>query len=159
MGFSYNCCGLVGTLVSGILMDRYKCYKLVGCVLTLGSLLLWVVFSYLLLYVKHTLSLFIVFTCLSFFAVPYFSVGVEQLAETTYPVPEGTSSAVAMTIGNAYSFIAILLLGHAVDGGYRTLVCYVVGSVYVCTFPIISCVKMDMRREEEEKRHSGNSDR
>ena len=157
MGFSYNCVGIVGTMVSGLLIDRFKCYKSVGCVLTLGSLVMWIVFCYLLLYVKREVLLFIAYVCMAVFAVPYFSVGVEQLAEATYPVPEGTSAAVALTVGNTYSFLAILLLGRAVDGGYRDVVCYIVAGLYALSFLFICCVKTEMRRQEEEEKHHNNS--
>lgn len=151
MGFSYNCFGIFGIIVCSILIDRFKCYKLIGGVLTFGALGAWVTFSYILLYIKTELYLFILYSAQGLFGVPFFAIGVEQVAEMTYPIPEGTSAAVLMILGNLNAFILILVLGTFINNGQKDIVCYTVAAIYLITFILLLCTKTHMKRQEVEE--------
>lgn len=158
MGFSCDCAGIVGVMISAVIIDKFRCYKLLSVILVFFALISWIVFTFMILHSNSEFGLFVAYCFVGFFGIPYFSIGIEQVAEMTYPVPEGTSSAIILIFGNIYGFLFILFFGAWVDKGKLPIVCYITIGVYCVAFFFTVVAKMRLQRHEAETRHAHLAD-
>ena len=153
MGFSCNMFGIVGMLSCGIIVDKYKCYKLMSTFLVVGSLLDWIAFTLILLLTNSTVVLFFIYSLFGFFTIPLASVGVEQSSVTTYPVPEETSGGIMLIIGNLYGFVLVLLLGELVQQDKIAIVCYITIGLFAVALLFVSVSRVKLKKLNAEYHH------
>ena len=151
IGFVSVLCGTVGMLVCGILIDRTKWYKPVALVCFSVGAILMVLLAVALKY-RHSFdwvsALVVLFgTCCH----TYISGGLEYAAETTYPVHEGTSSAVLLFLGSLYSISLVYIMDAFVQGGISYLSGFVFAVLYVFGFILTYSVSPPLKRTQADK--------
>jgi len=152
MGFCNNMVAMVAFLTIGRLLDRYHRYRLTAVLLNTTSMLLWLVFVVLLTSSTTSFtSLYVVYVLLGLVFVPFFSSGIEQAAEMTYPVSEVTSSSVMLLLGNAYAFVFIILFGVLAQNHYLEVVGYCMVGLYAVSAVCACMAKTDLHRKVSEK--------
>ena len=150
MGFTCDIAAIVSCLVIGFYLDRYARHKAVAVFLNAGSALLWLGFSLVLTRSKNFDILFAVYVVYGTMGIPYFASGVEQAAEMTSPVPESTSSAVILLLGNLYGFIFIFVFGALIEYGYPLTTLYLILGLYVTSTALVGFSKVELKRLEAE---------
>jgi len=146
MGFTFCMVSIFACFVIGLWLDYYKGFRTVAVFLTLASMLVWITFTLVLKYYHNFNAVFVLFGIHGLVAVPLFACGLEQIAEMTYPVPEGTSGAFALIIGNIYGFVFLTSLGLLISKGYTLLSCIVMAGLYFVAM-ILSCfAKTELKR-------------
>ena len=150
MGFTGNIAAIVSCLVFGFYLDRYAHHKSVAVFLNTGSTLLWLAFCLVLTRSKSFDLLFFVFVLYGTMGIPYFASGVEHAAEMTSPVPESTSSAVILFLGNLYGFVFIFVFGSLIEAGYPLTTLYLILGLYVISTALVTFSKMELKRMEAE---------
>ena len=153
MGFSADFFGILGVIIGGYIADKYKCYRFLSMAMVFGALIAWVAFTFTLMHTNSSLGMFVAFCVVGFLGIPYFATGIEQAVEMTYPIPEGTSSAIILLVGNLYGFVFILFLGAWVDKGKLVIVCYITIGIYCLSFFFICVTRTKLKREDAEKLH------
>ena len=115
-------------------------------------MLIWLVFVVVLTSSKSSFtSLYVIYVLLGVAFVPFFSSGIEQAAEMTYPVSEVTSSSVMLTLGNVYAFVFIVVFGLLTQNHYIEVVGYLMVGLY-CVAGLLACVtKTELNRKVSEK--------
>lgn len=108
IGLTLVLSGVLGSILSGIWLDRTKSYKLTTVVIYILSCAGMVAFT-LTLCLKQIWIVFLCSGLLGFFMTGYLPVGFEFAAELTYPESEGTSS--GLLNASAQIFGIILTLG------------------------------------------------
>ena len=150
MGFFYNIAACITSILLAIWLDRYKKFQVGAILLTIGSLVIWTTFVIVLNYIRSFVPVFILFVLYGFVGVSYFAIGVEQVAEMTYPVPEEISSGFLLTLANLYATIFIFTFAPVVQRGYPKTIEFVIAGIYLCSF-ILSCLgKTELRRGNAE---------
>ena len=117
VGFTYKCCGIFGIFMSGVIVDKFKCFCQLSIAITLCALLSWVGITVLLLHSKYELAYFLVFGVTGIFSMAFTSHGVVQAMQMTYPLSKSTTGAVMFGVGELYAFAFVLVLGHLIDQG------------------------------------------
>ena len=146
MGFSCDSLAIFSCLFIGLWLDRYHHHKAMAVLLNSCSLITWLAFILILTRAPNIVGLFVTYSALGVVGVPYFSCGIEQAAEMTYPVPEGTSSAVILILGNLYGFIFILVLGVLNQAGHIQLSGFIIAGLYLLSTALSCISKTDLRR-------------
>jgi len=91
MGTMMVVAGLVGSLLGGFLLDRFKKFKLTTLCCCLLTLVFMVLFSWMVYKESIAFDYFFI-AALGFFMTGYLPIGFEFGAELTYPESEATSS-------------------------------------------------------------------
>lgn len=150
MGFTCDLAAIFSCLVIGFYLDRYAQHKAVAVFLNCGSMLLWLLFVILLTHTNNFQLLFLSYVLYGTVGIPYFASGLEQAAEMTSPVPEGTSSTVVLLLGNIYGFIMIFTFGVMIEEDYPLTTVYVILALYVISTAFVSFAKTELKRSEAE---------
>ena len=150
MGFTCDVAAIVSCLMIGFYLDRYAHHKVVAVFLNGGAMLFWLIFTLILTQTKNFQLLFTVYVLYGLVGIPYFASGVEQAAEMTSPVPEGTSSTVILLLGNLYGFIFIFMFGALVEEGYPLTTVYTILAFYVISTALVAFAKTELKRSEAE---------
>ena len=152
MGFWNNMVAVVAFVTIGRLLDRYHRYRLTAVLLNLGSMFLWLVFVVVLTTSASSFTtLYVIYVLLGVVFVPFFSSGIEQAAEMTYPVSEVTSSSVMLLLGNAYAFVFIVVFGLLTQDRYVNVVGYIMVALYCLAALLASMTKTELHRKVSEK--------
>ena len=103
--------GLIGAIVGGLVMERFRTYNSIIKVFTILTV---IVMAFLLysLQPNNFVVITILFGCTGFSAVPIIAVAFEAAAEVTYPVNEELSSGILMTAGQIFGIIYIIIWGY-----------------------------------------------
>ena len=150
MGFSCNIAAVVSCYMLGIFLDRTSRYKGVAVFLNGCSAMAWLTFIMILTRTTSFKGVFAVYVVFGFTGIPYFASGVEQAAEMTFPVPEGTSSTLILQLGNMYGFSLILGLGSLAEKGYHMEVLYIILGLYVLSTLLLCLSKTELKRSKSE---------
>ena len=136
MGCGATLAGLVSMLLSGMIVDRTRCFKLFSALDFLFCFLSMLLFTLVLNYVANFHLAVACFCIFGFFSYPYISIGLEHAAEITYPVPAGISAGICLIIGSIYG----IAFTYAVTGlqkfgyhfgGYAIAAFYAIGMLFV----------------------------
>lgn len=158
MGFTLNMIAILGCFVFGLLLDRYHCYQKVAVFLNASSGVVWLIFILVSRNTNNFSLLYLLITLLGIVNVPFFSTGLEQAAEMTYPVSEGISSAVLLTLANVYACLLILVSGILIEKGHLGIVQFGILSVYICS-TLYSCFsKTSLKRKLAEENAETDED-
>ena len=146
MGFVGNLCGIFGTFLSGLYLDKTKFYKCVAMMSFFCSMTSMAAFTIVLSHFQKPTLLFALFCSLSLLGIPYFSCGLEQIAEITYPVKEDISCTIPILFGNLYGFVLTYALGFVVNAGHIKLAGYIMVGLYGLGFFFVTAAKVPMNR-------------
>ncbi|CAI2731751.1 unnamed protein product [Schistosoma spindalis] len=105
-GFTMIIAGIFGSVITGVILDKTKKFKLITCIIYILSLLFMGIFTGIL-YLRSMPIVFIVMFFLGFFMTGYLSIGFELAAELTYPESEGLSSGLLNTSAQIFGLILI----------------------------------------------------
>ncbi|KAJ8913505.1 hypothetical protein NQ315_017055 [Exocentrus adspersus] len=137
--------GMVGSVVCGIVLDKYHKFRETTLVVYACSLLGMIAYTFTLsrgIYIVYLIS-----ALLGFFMTGLLPVGFELAAELTYPEPEGTSAgllnAASQVFGIAFTNIYSAILYNVGDAWANITMCVmlVVGTV------LTACIGSDLRRQ------------
>lgn len=154
MIISTSLSGIVGCVLVGLLLKRYRKYKRTSLVCaTVGLFLLgmW------LLAFETTTSLApscVVAGLCGFFLYPFFTTMAELATEIAFPVGDATSSGFVLAGGELFGFVAGMILEAVVDGTQKSRSRAVVGVCMGCIalgIVILLFVKEDLRKEKFEE--------
>ena len=167
MGFSGYIVAIFGFIAIGLYLGYYFHHKQVAIMLNAASFFSWLLFILTLLKSKNLTAVFIVYVIYCLFSIPYFSCGIEQVAEMTSPVSEAISSTVILIFGNLYGFILILITGKLIENGYPVISLCLILSLYFLSSLLVTVAKTELKRSAAEQksmkyspessRHSGGS--
>ena len=154
LGFTYVTCGVIGVAISGIINDKFQCYRKLSITIVLGALLSWVGIVILFLFTKFEVAYFLVCGIAGLSSFAFISHGIVQAMEMTYPVPETTVGAIMFGVVELYNFVFVLVLGLFLDNDKIKLVLYVGAGVYFVAFLLVSITKGKLKRQEVERTYS-----
>lgn len=100
-------CGMAGSMIGGIVLDKTHAYKLTTLVVYLCSLAGMVLYTFSFRF-GHIELVYFFSALLGFFMTGYLPVGFEFAAEITYPEPEGTSSGLLNASAQIFGIICTL---------------------------------------------------
>ena len=150
MGFTCDITAILSCFFIGLYLDRYAHHQGVAIFLNLGSFIFWLIFTLVLTKANNIQALFVIYAIYGIFGIPYFASGIEQAAEMTSPVPEGTSSAVILLLGNFYGFVLIFMLGALLEDGFPMTTLYIILGLYLITTIFVCIAKTELKRSEAE---------
>ena len=150
VGFTGNIGSIVGILGFAVIVDKYRCYKKVMFLLFFLQIICWIVFSFVILYCKTKVLLFLAYILLCIFNTPFVGIGLSCSAELTYPISEGLSSAICFMFGNGLGFLVIIAMGNLIDNNHLFLTCAIVTGLYVIGFIQCFFIKEDLKRSSME---------
>ena len=156
MGFGCDAVAIISMFVFGLILDKFQCFRTVAICLNLFSLFLMLAFLTILTQMRNFTLLFVDYVLLGAFGIPFFATGIEQAAEMTYPVPEGTSSAVILIMGNLYGFVMVLFLGALIEKGRVIVAGGLMVGFYVLSTVLSVFVRTNLKRSDTEKARAGD---
>ncbi|VDL77907.1 unnamed protein product [Nippostrongylus brasiliensis] len=121
--------GMIGSVVGGILLDKFKKFKLTTIMAYLFAFLGMVLFTFTL----DLGSIVVVFVnafLLGFFMTGYLPIGFEFAAEITFPTSEGTTSGLLNASAQIFGISLTFAMG-AVLHGVSTFVCNAIMSLFL----------------------------
>lgn len=150
MGFACDIAAIFSIFLIGLYLDRYPRHQGVAMFLNGGSFWMWLIFIIILTETRNFTAMFVVYTIYGIVGIPYFASGVEQAAEMTSPVPEGTSSTMIMLLGNIYGFAFIFSIGVLIEDGFERTAVYIILGLYLVSFILVCIAKTKLKRSEAE---------
>ncbi|KAI5618864.1 feline leukemia virus subgroup C receptor-related protein 2, partial [Silurus asotus] len=147
IGLTLVISGMVGSLISGIWLDKTKTYKQTTLAIYLLSFVGMLIYSFTL----NLGLLWVVFVssaALGIFMTGYLPIGFEFAVELTYPESEGTSSGLLNCSAQVFGIIFTICQGKIIDS-YSTMA----GNIFLCVFLflgsiITAFIKPDLRRQK-----------
>ena len=146
MGCSSIVCGILGTLFSGILIDRTHRYKIVSITIFTSCVLTFLGFTLILKYSGNFTLTFVTFCIFGLCASPFLTVGLEYLTEIVYPVKESNISFIMLLVGVTYEFSFTYILGMISQKFGSDIVCYIVTGLYIAGLICITLVRGELKR-------------
>nr|XP_004206020.3 solute carrier family 49 member A3-like [Hydra vulgaris] len=150
MGVFNLICGTIGCIVFGILLDKIKKFRALAIVINFSATMTWLAFILTLKNIDNFFGPFVMFLIYGFFAYPYLTIGLEQSAEMTFPVPEEFSSTFILIIANLYSLIFSLVFGVFFQLGLVATVPYTITGFYLLSTFLTCVVKTYLKRNSAE---------
>ena len=109
-------------------------------------MIVWLAF---IITLKKTDSFFVVvamFSIFGFVAYPHITIGLEQSAKMTCPVPEESSSAFILVLVHIYGLIFGLAFGYFIRSGLVETVSYIIAGLYLLATLLTWASKTDLKR-------------
>jgi len=151
LGFTINISGVAGIYLSGVVNDKLNKYRLVAIVITFGTLLAWIILTFVSIHVQSKVLIFVNFGVIGFFGGAFWSHSLSSVAEMTYPVSEMIAGSIITMFGCLYAFLFVYVIGAFVDGGHIKLSLYVMMGLYTAGFIMACSTKIQMKRQELNK--------
>ncbi|XP_014668051.1 PREDICTED: feline leukemia virus subgroup C receptor-related protein 1-like [Priapulus caudatus] len=150
IGLTIVLAGLLGSVISGIILDRTRKFRLTTLVIYICSFCGMIAFTFVL----NLGNISIVYLCagsLGFFMTGFLPVGFEFAAEITYPESEATSSGVVNASAQVFGIIFTTCIGKLITdvsvlSGNLFLCIALLGGVFVTWF-----IKEDLKRQKAGK--------
>lgn len=144
--------GMVGTIICGIILDRYGKFKLIGLLLSLlGALSM---LCYGLIIDKGIIFVYCTSALFGFSTLGMQVTGLELGAELTYPIPQGITAGIlttsSQTCGIALTYLYAYIFSTYGDF-YSNLTMF---SIFVFELVLMCTLKYDLRRRAIEKAHA-----
>ena len=147
IGFSFILVSIPSSAIYGMLLDKFRHFRLAAVFLNFSAFKLMLTFMLVLSYTKSFSTIFSICTFYGTVAIPYYAIGLEQAAVMTHPVPEGISSAVMLALGNLYGFVFVVTLGIGIDNGYIETVGYVMVGLYAISTFLVAFAKVEVEKK------------
>ncbi|KJH47504.1 hypothetical protein DICVIV_06391 [Dictyocaulus viviparus] len=146
--------GMLGSIIGGFLLDKFKRFKLITVLDYLFACLGMLTFTFTL----HLGSLAIVFSIaflLGFFMTGYLPIGFEFAAEITFPAAEGTTSALLNASAQIFGIALTIAMG-ALMHGVNTFACNISMTIALLVGTgLTAMITEDLKRQNAH--NSGNS--
>ncbi|KAF5296867.1 hypothetical protein FQA39_LY12385 [Lamprigera yunnana] len=137
--------GIIGSVGFGILLDRFKLYKVTTLIVQLCSLIAVCLLSFSL---THGItSVYISAVLLGVFMTSIIPIGLEVGVELTYPEPEGTSSGLLNASAQIFGIFLTYLYSHLF---YTLGVIYAnaaLAALFFVSFMILLCTPFVLQRQ------------
>ncbi|BES98347.1 Major Facilitator Superfamily [Nesidiocoris tenuis] len=156
-------CGIVGSIWTGVLLDKIGRYADVSLAISIGGAVTSL--SLCLVVDKGSILLvYVVYAGIGFFMTGYFTVGFETAAEITYPENEGTTSGILNGVTQSFAIAATMFGSWLIQQKGVLWCCYfffftmLAGSFAALKIPkdykrtaVASCGPVERKIENEEK--------
>nr|XP_023668672.1 feline leukemia virus subgroup C receptor-related protein 2-like isoform X2 [Paramormyrops kingsleyae]XP_023668673.1 feline leukemia virus subgroup C receptor-related protein 2-like isoform X2 [Paramormyrops kingsleyae] len=147
IGLTIVIAGMIGSLISGIWLDRTKTYKQTTLAVYFMTFVGMLVYTFTL-DLGHLWVVFITAASLGFFMTGYLPLGFEFAVELTYPESEGTSSGLLNCSAQVFGIIFTICQGKIIDS-FGTQA----GNIFLCVFLLTGTIvtgfiKSDLRRQQ-----------
>ena len=145
MGFAALMSGLLSMFLSGIFLSRtreYKLYSRLEFALAATSTLALTIALHNGASLEMTFVLYILY---GLFTFAYMSMGLEYIAEITYPVPEILSSSISIILASVYSIAITQTIGIQFNNGIN-IGGYIISGLYALGFLFVMMAKGPLRR-------------
>jgi len=152
MGTMMVVAGLVGAILGGAVLDKFKKFKLTTLI-CYGLTLVFMVLFTMLVSQANIIWDFVFISALGFFMTGYLPIGFEFGAELTYPESEATSSGLlncaAQFFGFSVTFLCQSLVNNP-ESGARNANLAMIGCL-VFGLVLTMMIKEDLKRQSAEK--------
>ncbi|KIH56626.1 transporter, major facilitator family protein [Ancylostoma duodenale] len=153
IGVAIVVAGMLGSVVGGFLLDRFKRFKLTTVLDYLFSFLAMLAFTFTL----DLGSIVVVFVnafVLGFFMTGYLPIGFEFAAEITFPAAEGTTGGLLNASAQIFGMLLTLAMGQVMHG-ISTFWCNIIMSTALILGTFLTIlIKEDQKRQ---KAHAGRA--
>ena len=146
MLFTNVLCGMLGTLLGGILIDKTHRYKFISITTFVACTVSFSVFTVVCKYSGSFALTFVCFCVYGLFSTSFLSVGFEYMAEITYPVKESNLSFIIFISGSACSFVFTYFLGTTIETFGPDIAGYTVAGVYAVGIICVTLVRSELKR-------------
>eukprot|EP00347_Sterkiella_histriomuscorum_P001701 403371011 len=149
-GTTFQIVGIVGSILTSILLTFKPYYKLIACLLTFLTLLA-LILSYYAIASGSFAFVMIALSLNGFFNSSIFSVAYEQGVELSYPIGEATSGGVFNIFNNIFGFLLIMILTPILNNNDKIDVlisCIIMGATLLLAFVCMAVGKFRMLRTE-----------
>ena len=145
MGFGVLLAGLLSIFLCGMFLSRTREYKLYSrlefALAALSTLTLTIA-----LHSSASLEMiFVLYVIYGLFTHPFMSLGLEYIAEITYPVPEILSSSISILLASLYSIVITQAIGVQFNNGIN-IGGYIISGLYALGFLCVMMAKGSLRR-------------
>uniref|UniRef100_A0A1Y1M1X7 Major facilitator superfamily (MFS) profile domain-containing protein n=1 Tax=Photinus pyralis TaxID=7054 RepID=A0A1Y1M1X7_PHOPY len=137
--------GIFGSIICGIVLDRYKCYKEALLTLQLMTILTMILFT--VTFKMHIISVYVSMGLLGFYLGAQWALSFEIVAEITFPEPEGIAVALLNGFGQALAIPLTYLYSTLF---YQANVVWANTAITILAnvaFVAMLCMPMELRRK------------
>ncbi|CAL8097037.1 unnamed protein product [Orchesella dallaii] len=139
--------GMVGSVISGFILDKTKKYKETTLVIYFLSFTGMIAYTFTLPYGGHIAYMYVVFSALGFFMTGYLPVGFEFAAEITYPESEGTSSGLLNASAQVFGIVMTPITRYLFKSPMGDIGANLaLASILFVGFIMTALIKADLRR-------------
>uniref|UniRef100_A0A3Q2KST7 Major facilitator superfamily (MFS) profile domain-containing protein n=1 Tax=Equus caballus TaxID=9796 RepID=A0A3Q2KST7_HORSE len=147
IGLTMTIAGILGTVITGIWLDKTKTYKETTLVVYIMTLVGMVVYTFTL-NLAHLWVVFITTGTMGFFMTGYLPLGFEFAVELTYPEPEAVSAGLLNVCPQVFG-IMFTISQDQIIGKYGAMP----ANIFLCVFLTLGVVltafiKADLRRQK-----------
>ncbi|CAD6189913.1 unnamed protein product [Caenorhabditis auriculariae] len=135
--------GMLGSVVGGICLDKFKKFKLTTILVYLFSFVGMISFTFTI----DLNSMALVFIN-AFFMTGYLPIGFEFAAEITYPAAEGTTSGLLNASAQIFGILLTSLMGYVMHT-FSTLTCNLIMSIILIIGTVLTgFITEDLKRQK-----------
>nr|XP_040572268.1 feline leukemia virus subgroup C receptor-related protein 2-like isoform X1 [Lepeophtheirus salmonis] len=150
-------CGMVGSMVCGIILDKTHAYKATTFAVYILTAMGMTIFTFTV-NLGHIEIVYFTAGVLGFFMTGYLPIGFEFAAEITYPESEGTSSGLLNASAQIFGIICTLIAERLLEFTHKA---FIPNGVLIIVL-ILGCIltgiiKPDYRRQKAAKNQVSNS--
>ena len=146
MGFTNILLGLLGSVICGILIDKTRRYKIISIGIFGSSAVSFLAFTFALTYSGNFALTFASLCIYGVFSTPFLTVGLEYMAEITYPVKESNLTFIMFLFANAYCFILTYVLGNITVKFGSDIAGYIIAGIYCVGLFLMFFVRSELKR-------------
>ena len=146
MGCTNIVCGILGSLFTGILIDKTNRYKIVSIAIFTSCVISFLAFTLILKYSGNFILTFVFFCIYGLCATPFLTVGLEYLTEIAYPLKESYISFIMLIVGTVYNFSLTYILGTISQKFGCDIVGYTITGLYLSGLICITLVRGELKR-------------
>ncbi|MFH4976006.1 hypothetical protein AB6A40_002715 [Gnathostoma spinigerum] len=142
--------GMVGSVIAGVVLDKFNHYKLTTVIVYLFSFIGMLLFT-LLLSLNELWYMFVTSALLGFFMTGYLPIGFEFAAEITFPVPEATSSGLLNGAAQVFGILMTTCAGRVIHQ-INILTCNIILTAFLFAGTLLTMlIKPDLKRQSAQK--------
>ncbi|CDW84415.1 major facilitator superfamily protein [Stylonychia lemnae] len=159
IGSTYLFAGIIGGIITSVILTYQPRYKLVSIVITLATLGTYVL-TYFAILSKNYGFLMASQVINGFIVIGVFSVAFELGVELSYPIGEATSGGLTNSIGNVVGFILVMIMTPILNSNKQidVLICSILFiGVLVIAIILIVITKFELIRSKIDQQQIDNS--